>query len=197
MLPGTEVSGRGVGMDVVKTRVTQVGGQVEVHSDSGRGTRFTLKLPLSAAIQNVVLVAAGEQRVAIPERNVNEVISLPTSRLQSVQGQACIRLRDQSLPVYRLDALLGHRPSVDHASETLEIAVLSDGVYRIGLIVDQVIGRPEIFVRDVHPGITSLAGVGGVSVLGDGSLVIIADCENLFDLALHNAQSLNSMVRMQ
>ena len=193
----TEVSGRGVGMDVVKTRVTQVGGQVEVHSDSGRGTRFTLKLPLSAAIQNVVLVAAGEQRVAIPERNVNEVISLPTSRLQSVQGQACIRLRDQSLPVYRLDALLGHRPSVDHPSETLEIAVLSDGVYRIGLIVDQVIGRPEIFVRDVHPGITSLAGVGGVSVLGDGSLVIIADCENLFDLALRNAQSLNSMVRMQ
>lgn len=193
----TELSGRGVGMDVVKTRVTQVGGQVEVHSEPGQGTRFTLKLPLSAAIQNVVLVAAGEQRVAIPERNVVEVINLPLSRLQSIQGQAIVRLRDSSLPVYRLDTLLGRHNPVTDSRSTLEIAVLSDGIYRIGLIVDQVIGRPEIFVRDVHPDITSLAGVGGVSVLGDGSLVIIADCESLFDLALRNAQSLNSLVRTQ
>ena len=192
----TEVSGRGVGMDVVKTRVLQVGGQIEVQSRPGRGTTFILKLPLSAAIQSVILVAAGDHRIALPERNVSEVINIQRDSLQTIQGQACAVLRDIALPVYRLDLLLGyHQKEAGADNQQLEIAVLSDGMYRIGLVVDRVLGRPEIFVRDVHPDITALAGVGGISVLADGGLVIIADCEKLFELALRNAQSLRSLVR--
>ncbi len=192
----TEVSGRGVGMDVVKTRVLQVGGQVEVQSERGQGTRFILKLPLSAAIQSVILVAAGDHRIALPERNVSEVINVSAASLQTIQGQACAMLRDTTLPIYGLDVLLGYRRErAAAASDRLEVAVLSDGLYRIGLVVDRVLGRPEIFVRDVHPDISALAGVGGVSILADGGLVIIADCEKLFDLALKNAQSLRSLVR--
>lgn len=191
----TELSGRGVGMDVVRTRVLQVGGQVEVSSSAGAGTRFTLKLPLSAAIQNVILVACGGHRVALPERNVTEIINVDVRALQHIQGQTCMLLRETTLPVYRLDLLLGY-PTADNqlSRAQLEVAVIDDGMHRIGLIVDQILGRPEIFVRDVHPDISALAGVGGVSVLADGGLVVIADCEKLFDLALRRAQSLRSLV---
>lgn len=193
----TDVSGRGVGMDVVKSRVMQIGGQVDIRSTLGQGTTFTLRLPLTAAIQTVVLVAAGKHRIALPERNVAEVISLHSSQLTSVQNQACLTLRGHTLPVYRLDALLGQNHAPDTPNRQRELVVLSDGSSRIGLIVDAILGRPEIFIRDTHPGITALSGIGGVSVLGDGSLVIIADCENLFDLALRKAQSLRSLVQSQ
>lgn len=191
----TEVSGRGVGMDAVKTRVLQLGGQVEVSSVAGQGATFTLRLPLSAAIQSVILVAAGGRQLAIPERNVAEVISLPASALQTVQGQACALLRGATLPLYHLAVLLGQRDAIPATGANLEVVVMTDGIYRIGLLVEKVLGRPEVFVRDIHPDLARLPGVGGASVLGDGRVVIILDCENLFDLALRQAQSLRTLLR--
>jgi chemotaxis protein histidine kinase CheA len=191
----TEVSGRGVGMDAVKTRVMQLGGLVEVSTEAGRGTTFTLRLPLSAAIQNVILVEAGGRQLAVPERNVTEILSLPAAALQSVQGQACCLLRGVTLPLYRLARLLGQEEAAAPAGEALEVVVMSDGVYRIGLIVDRVTGRPEVFIRDIHPDLVRLPGVGGASILGDGRVVIILDCDNLFELAVRQAQSLRSLLR--
>jgi two-component system chemotaxis sensor kinase CheA len=189
----SEISGRGVGMDVVKTRVNQIGGQIEVESTAGRGASFTLRLPLSAAIQNVILVAAGTRQLALPERNVAEILSLPASALQTVQGQACCLLRGVTLPLYRLSALLGAAATAG-AGERLEVVVMTDGVQRIGVVVERVLGRPEVFLRDMHPDLARLPGVGGASILGDGRVVIVADCEKLFDLALRQAQSLPSLV---
>lgn len=191
----TEVSGRGVGMDAVKTRVQQLGGQVEVNSRNGRGACFTLRLPLSAAIQSVLLVAAGGRQLALPERSVTEILSLPADSLQSVQGQACCLLRGATLPLYHLAALLGYGDSVPAPGRLLEVVVLTDGVYRIGLVVEQVLGRPEVFMRDIHPDLARLPGVGGASVLGDGRVVIILDSDKLFELALRQAQSLRSLLR--
>lgn len=191
----TEVSGRGVGMDVVRTRIVQVGGQVEVRSQPGRGATFILRLPLSAAIQSVILVASGERQLAIPDRNVTEVISLPSSSLQSVQGQACCLLRGANLPLYHLGQLLGDTTAPARTGELLEVIVLTDGTWQIGVIVDRVLGRPEVFVRDIHPDLARVPGVGGASILGDGRVVIIVDTDNLFELALRNAQSLRSLLR--
>jgi len=81
------------------------------------------------------------------------------------------------------------------APSALEIVVMTDGMYRIGLQVDRVLGRPEVFVRDIHPDLARIPGVGGASVLGDGRVVIILDCENLLDLALRRAQSLRTLLR--
>jgi len=191
----TEVSGRGVGMDVVKTRVTQIGGQVDVQSVAGKGATFTLRLPLSVAIQSVILVAAGERQWAIPERNVTEVVSLPVAALQTVQGQACCLLRGATLPLYNLAVLLGTDAGPSGNGAALEVVIMTDGIYRIGLLVDRILGRPEVFVRDIHPDLARLPGVGGASILGDGRVVIILDCDNLFELAVSNAQSLRSLLR--
>jgi chemotaxis protein histidine kinase CheA len=192
----TEVSGRGVGMDAVKTRVLKLGGQVEISTEAGQGTVFTLRLPLSAAIQNVILVESGGRQLAIPERNVTEILSLSASALQSVQGQACCLLRGVTLPLYHLARLLGQPAVAAAASTSLEVVVLTDGVHRIGLIVERVLGRPEVFIRDIHPDLVRLPGVGGASILGDGRVVIIVDCENLFELAVRQAQSLHSLLRV-
>lgn len=192
----TEVSGRGVGMDAVKTRVLQLGGQVEVQSEPGAGTTFTLRMPLSAAIQNVILVDAGGRQLGIPERNVTEIFQLPVAELQAVQGQACCLLRGVTLPLYHLAVLLGHGEFAPAAGSSVEVVVMTDGVYRIGIVVERVVGRPEVFLRDIHPDLVRLPGVGGASILGDGRVVIILDCESLFDLAVRHAQSLRTLLRV-
>ncbi|MCC2637162.1 MAG: cheA [Moraxellaceae bacterium] len=191
----TEVSGRGVGMDAVKTRVMQLGGQVEVRSEPGQGTTFTLRMPLSAAIQNVILVEAGSRQLGIPERSVTEIFRLPVASLQTVQGQACCLLRGVTLPLYHLAVLLGHGEFAPASEDSVEVVVMTDGVYRIGVVVERVVGRPEVFLRDIHPDLVRLPGVGGASILGDGRVVIILDCESLFDLAVRHAQSLRSLLR--
>lgn len=190
----TSVSGRGVGMDVVKTRILQIGGQIEVASRPGRGVTFTLRLPLSVALQNVVLVQAGGRLHALPERQVNEVLRLPASALQTVQGQATCLLRGVVLPLYALDALLG-MPAAENAAVEFEVVVFSDGRHRIGLVVQQVVGRQELFVRDIHPDILRLPGVGGAAILGDGSVVVIADGDKLMELARRQSQSLPELLR--
>lgn len=191
----TEVSGRGVGMDVVRTGINQVGGQIDVDSTPGSGTTFRLKLPLSVAIQSVVLVKSGIQKAAIPDRNVSEIVSIEASTLKTVQGQACTVVRGETLPVYRLDKLLGHTMRLVDQRDRHEVVVISDGQRRLGLIIDQVLGRSEVFVRDIHEDISAMPGVAGASILGDGSVVIIADCDNLFELAAANAQTIASLMR--
>lgn len=192
----TEVSGRGVGMDVVRNRIQHLGGTIAVESESGRGTRFRLRLPLSLAIQNVVLVKAGSQHLALPERYVGEVIALHGAMLQSVQGQAACLLRGVTLPLFRLSTLLGQKRDMQQVeSEDIEALVISDGSHRIGLIVDAVLGRPEVFIREVHPDIAKMPGISGVSILGDGQVVIILDCDALIGLAGSNAQSLRSLMK--
>lgn len=190
----TAVSGRGVGMDVVKTRIAQIGGQIEVSSRPGAGTTFTLRLPLSVALQNVVLVEAAGRALALPERQVSEVLSLPAEALQSVQGQAACLLRGVVLPLYGLAHLLGRREAAEARSQ-VDVVVFSDGRHRIGLVVDAVRGRQEVFVRDIHPDILRLPGVGGASILGDGSVIIIADGDKLMELARRQAQGLAELLQ--
>ena len=191
----TETSGRGVGMDVVKTRITQFGGSIDINSKPGEGTKFILRLPLSVAIQGVVLVGSGGQTYAIPERNVTEVIKASDNDLQVIQGQSVILLRNMTLPLYRLDKLMGNDIcNNDSLDQEFDVVIVSNGKFRIGLIVDKIMERQEVFIRDLHSDIAAIPGVGGVSILGDGSVIIILDCENLFDLAAKNAHSLSSLV---
>lgn len=178
----TETSGRGVGMDVVRSSVTRLGGDIKVTSDFGHGTTFTLQLPLSVAIQNTLLVEVNEQILAIPDRYVAEVFEAQRNEVQSVKGREAILLRNTFLPVVHLSYLLG-RTRMANIPQSMAIVVLSNGRHRVGIEVDKMHRRQELFVKDIHPQLAALPGVGGASILGDGRVVLILDGEDLIRLA--------------
>ncbi len=178
----TETSGRGVGMDVVWTNVNRLGGSVDVDSSPGKGTCFTLSLPLSAAIQTALIVAADDNIMAIPERYLAETCQVTAAEIQTVRGQSAIVLRDQFLPVFPLTRLLGHQGSGSSPTR-FPVVVIENGRQRIGLIVDRLYRRQDLFVKDIHPQLAAIPGVGGASTLGDGRVILILDGDDLFRLA--------------
>lgn len=178
----TETSGRGVGMDVVKTNIQRLGGSIRVASQPGQGTTFTLLLPLSAAMQESLLVVAGGQTLALPARAVVELLEYPPDALQYSQGQAAVVHHEHRLPVVDLGQLLGfNRCEARHGYH--HAAIISNGRQRVALSVSQVIGRRELFVKETALSLTRLPAFGGASLLGDGRVVIILDIDDLLHLA--------------
>jgi chemotaxis protein histidine kinase CheA len=177
----TETSGRGVGMDVVWTSVMRLGGTIHLDSEVGRGTTFTLQMPLSAAVQEVLLVKSAQQTLAIPGRYVAELVEIEPEAYQTVQGRTAILLRGNFLPIVRLEALLGY-PIAETSSQAC-VVVISDGQRSLGVSVQAFVGRQELFTKDIHPRLAALPGVGGASILGDGRVVLILDAAALFRLA--------------
>lgn len=189
----TETSGRGVGMDVVKTRMEQLGGNVSVRSVAGRGCQITLTMPVSAAIQGIVLFRQHERIYGLPERNLAEILSVSMDQLQAVQGQVVMLHRGRSLPLYTLPHLFGESATA-RAVQQCPVLLITDGHRRIGLMVDELEGRQEIFVRDYHPDIRRLPGVSGASILGNGQPLLILDAAGLIQLGVERAQSLAALM---
>lgn len=189
----TETSGRGVGMDVVLTNMTRLGGNIDIRTRLGEGTTFSLQLPLSAAIQTALMVEAGGQLLAIPERHLAEIHDTTDSTYQTVRGQRAILLRNSFLPLFRLQDLLGHRSASERAGAQANdntnatvrrpVVVLANGRKHIGIEVDRLLRRQDLFVKEIHPKLAAIPGVGGASILGDGRVVLILDGEDLFRLA--------------
>lgn len=186
---------RTTGLDTVKTNLSSIGGAIEIHSTPGNGTRFVMRLPVTVAIQSVILARTQNQTFAIPARHVAEIIETPQQSLQIVNNQLAVLLRDNMLPVYRLDHLLQIEPPIKPeqpipAEETnsqkqanIMLLILQHDTHCIALAIDDMLGRQELFLRDIHQDLRSIPGIGGVSLLGNGDVVIILDCENLFALA--------------
>ena len=177
----TETSGRGVGMDVVRTNVMRLGGHIQLDSEVGKGSTFTMQMPLSAAVQEVLLVNTAAQTLAIPGRYVAELIEINDFDVQTVKGRTAILLRGNFLPIVRLDELLGFTQQVD--DEHRFVVVLSDGQRTLGVSVSEFVGRQELFTKDIHPRLSALPGVGGASILGDGRVVLILDGAAIYRLA--------------
>jgi two-component system, chemotaxis family, sensor kinase CheA len=191
----SETSGRGVGMDVVHTNVMRLGGTIEVETSLGVGSTFTLQLPLSAAIQRVLMVEAGGRTLAIPERFLAEIHEAGAEDYQLVRGRPAILLREAFLPIFRVSDLLGFPASAStHSNGRRPIVVLVNGRNRIGLEVDRLDRRQELFVKEIHPNLASIPGVGGASISGDGKVVLIVDGEDLFSLAEHSPVPRSSAV---
>jgi chemotaxis protein histidine kinase CheA len=177
----TETSGRGVGMDVVRTSVMRLGGTIQLDSEVGRGTTFTMQMPLSAAVQEVLLVNTAGQTLAIPGRYVAELVEVSPDEYQTVKGRTAILLRGNFLPIVRLEEVLGYPPAQKQSHRY--VVVLSDGQRTLGVSVQEFVGRQELFTKDIHPRLAALPGVGGASILGDGRVVLILDAAALYRLA--------------
>jgi len=185
----TSVSGRGVGMDVVRTNIEKIGGTVELKTFLGRGTTFTIKIPLTLAIVSALIVECAEERFAIPQISVLELVRVTAhseTRVERINAAPVLRLRDRLLPLVSLANLLKLRKeSVDQiaremASGTSEraetfIVVTQVGTYTFGIIVDRVFDTEEIVVKPVAPILRHIAMFSGNTILGDGSVIMILD----------------------
>ena len=175
----TSVSGRGVGMDVVKTNIEQIGGMIELHSVLGRGSRFLIKIPLTLAIVSALIVGAAGERFAIPQSSVIEVVLPGTqagTRMEMIDGAAVLRLRDRLLPLIRLSTLLQlPAQTTTDAPKTDMVAVIGIGASRLGLIVDGVFDTEEIVVKPVAQVLRHIPLFGGNTILEDGAVIMILD----------------------
>jgi len=175
------VSGRGVGMDVVKTNIEKIGGNVDLSSELGRGTKLTIKIPLTLAIVAALIVEAGGERFAIPQIGVVELVRAggdSDHKIEIIDEAPILRLRDRLLPLVRLTSLLG----LDAAGDDFEAAyvvVSQVGSARFGLVVDKVFDTEEIVVKPVAPILRSVSCFSGNTILGDGSVVMILDLNSL------------------
>ncbi|MGZ3339713.1 MAG: chemotaxis protein CheA, partial [Reyranella sp.] len=179
----TETSGRGVGMDVVLNTVQQLGGDIDVETKAGGGATFTLRLPLSAAMQASLLVRVNGQTFGIAERFVSSVLEVAADDMLESSGQKAIRHNGMALPVYRLaDLLWQGAVEAGTTPDFLSIVIISNGRETIGLEVDRVRRRQELFLKDLHPLLAACPTVSGAAVLGDGRIVLLLDADELIQL---------------
>ncbi|TQM12392.1 two-component system chemotaxis sensor kinase CheA [Pseudoxanthomonas sp. 3HH-4] len=172
----TDISGRGVGMDVVQSRIRELSGQIAIHSDIGRGSRFVIRVPLTLAILPTLLVQAGEPVYALPLARVMEVLHAPSESLRWFDGQAVLDRQSHTLPLVDLRHWLRVDPVM---TPLLTIVVLQMGEQRFGLIVDQVRGREEVVIKPLPRAVRGLPGYAGATLIGDGRMALILDVDGL------------------
>ena len=172
----TDISGRGVGMDVVQSRIRELSGQIQIQSELGRGSRFLIRVPLTLAILPTLLVQAGEDVYALPLARVMEVLHAPRTSLGWFDGRAVLDRRSHTLALVDLRQWLDVTPA---ASPLLTIVVLQAGEARFGLVVDQVRGREEVVIKPLPKALRGLAGYAGATLIGDGRMALILDVDGL------------------
>ncbi|HEX4845461.1 MAG TPA: chemotaxis protein CheA, partial [Geothrix sp.] len=185
----TDISGRGVGMDVVRSNVRKLNGRVGVRSTVGKGSIFTIRLPLTLAIIDALLVTSGGQVFALPGTSVEETLIVPPESLSHLTSRRAIDLRGEVLGVSRLKHLLKSAAPVNAADEAdgLSVVVVSAAGRRMGIIVDAFVRRQEVVIKPLAPYLASLPGISGASIMGDGGVVLILDPAELMQLAVQEA----------
>jgi two-component system chemotaxis sensor kinase CheA len=168
----TDISGRGVGMDVVKTSISRLNGTVEIDSRVGRGTRFSIKLPLTMAIIQTLMVGVGNEVFAIPLSNVLEAIRVAPSDFHSVEGMEVITLRESVLPVIRLSEQF--HIATQECERSYIVVVTANGK-SYGLLVNRLIGQEEVVIKPLDSCVKSAEEVAGATITGDGKVVLILD----------------------
>jgi len=178
----TNVSGRGVGMDVVKTNVEKLNGIIEVDSTPGKGSVFKIKIPLTLAIIQALLVSAQEELFAVPLANVIETVRITLEDISTVEGKSVLKLRDEVLPlvnmsdIFKIEKILG-------INQYLYVVVLGVGASKVGLIVDGLIGQEEIVIKSLGEYLKGIKGIAGATIRGDGKVTLIVDVAALMKLA--------------
>ncbi len=178
----TEVSGRGVGMDIVNAVVNRLKGSISIQTESGAGTTFRLRLPLTLAIIKALLFHTADRLYAVPLGTVLEITRAFTGDIHVVEGREVMRIREESIPLIRIGELLGRRARQTHlvtdaaSAKTLAkcfVIVVSVGERKFGLVVEKLVGEEELVIKALEDHLVATDLVGGASVLGDGQVVLI------------------------
>jgi len=176
----TDVSGRGVGMDAVRTKIENLGGALELDSTPGQGTRVRIRLPLTLAIIQALLVQVQAETYAIPLGSIDSTINITPEDIRTIQQQEVILLRGQIIPLVRLGRSLGMMNADGfEAGQELYVVIVQSGDHKIGLLVDALVGQQEIVIKSLGKILTGIRQIAGATILGDGQVVLILDVNAL------------------
>ncbi len=178
----TNVSGRGVGMDVVKTNIEKLNGIIDIDSELGKGTVMKLKIPLTLAIIQALLVGAQEESYAIPLASVLETVRVPIDDIYTIEGKNVLRLRDEVLSLVRLSDIFGVK-QVFEGSEQTYVVVIGLAESKLGVIVDTLVGQEEIVIKSMGDYLQGVDGIAGATIRGDGRVTLIVDVAAMMDMA--------------
>jgi two-component system chemotaxis sensor kinase CheA len=179
----TDISGRGVGMDVVRTNIKNLKGSVNIASEVGKGTRFTLSLPLTLAIIDALMVNVSDQMYAIPLDAVSETTKIESARLTDMKGRKAVTLRGEVLGIVELSEMLSLPKASGELPEVLSVVVIHDNERRLGIVVDRLLERQEIVIKPLGAYLGDLKGISGATIMGDGSVILILDPHEIYLMA--------------
>lgn len=179
----TDVSGRGVGMDVVRSNIEKINGTVEINTSVGRGTEFKIKLPLTLAIIRALLVSLNNCVYAVPLSSVTETIRMRETQIEYVNNQEVILVRGKVLPLVRLDNIFGFGRRGTESKDKLFVVVVNLAGNQMGIVVDSLVGEQEIVIKSLGKYIGDVQGISGATILGDGNVALIVDVSNLMKKA--------------
>ncbi len=174
----TDISGRGVGLDVVRTKIEALGGVIEVESENGKGSKFIIRLPLTLAIIQALLVLIGQEKFAIPLSSIREIINIESKDIKLVQKQEVIILRKNVIPIIRLGEVLDV-PDAKSNSDQITVVVVNKGEKLSGFVVDNLIGQQEIVIKSLGKLLMGIKTIAGATILGDGQVALIIDVNSL------------------
>lgn len=176
----SDISGRGVGMDVVKTKITQLNGAIDIHSELGIGTRLQIKVPLTLAILPTLMIIVGEQTFALPLAAVNEIINLDLSKTNTVDGQLTMIVRERAIPLFYLSKWLKPKSFKKGSSEG-HVVVVQIGNRQVGFVVDALIGQEEVVIKPLDALLQGTPGMAGATITSDGGIALILDIPSMLN----------------
>jgi len=175
----SDVSGRGVGMDVVKTKISQLNGQIQIISKVGEGTRLLIKVPLTLAIMPTLMVMLGQQTFALPLASVNEIFHMDLRRVNVIDGREVITVRDKAIPLFFLKSWLVKNSYGEPRPQEAHVVIVSVGIQRVGFVVDQLIGQEEVVIKPLGKMLQGTPGMAGATITGDGRIALILDVPSM------------------
>lgn len=175
----SDVSGRGVGMDVVKTKIGQLNGMINVESELGKGSRIVIKVPLTLAIMPTLMIMLGDQSFALPLVNVVEIFHLDLTKKNIVDGRECIVVRDKVFPLFHIKRWLVQGAAGEPSPKNGHVVIVAMGTKRVGFVVDQLIGQEEVVIKPLGRALQGTPGMAGATITGDGRIALIIDVPSL------------------
>jgi two-component system chemotaxis sensor kinase CheA len=187
----SDMSGRGVGMDVVKNNIAALSGMIEVKSTPGQGSSMIITLPITLAIIKALIVQVGEKTYAIPINSVLETLMIDADVIQTVEKREVIELRKSTVPLLRLNQVFDLESAANDEEKRLFIAVVGLAEKRMGFVVDELLGQQDVVIKSLGKALSFVKGIAGAAELGNQKTILVLDVAGLMTEALRGESSLN------